>query len=48
MVQCRYCTEGGAYYGKQFTLDAVQYYHERRNLGMQGCVSNSGINQQTL
>ena len=33
---------------KQFKIDAVQYYHDHRNLGLQGCASNLGISHQTL
>lgn len=36
------------HYDKQFKLDAVQYYHDHRQLGLQGCASNLGISQQTL
>lgn len=36
------------HYDKQFKLDTVQYYHDHKNLGLQGCATNSGINQQTL
>ena len=36
------------HYGKQFKLDAVQYYHDHKNLGLQGCATNLGISQQTL
>ena len=25
------------YYDKQFKLDAIQYYHDHRELGLQGC-----------
>lgn len=35
-------------YEKQFKLDAVQYYQDHKNLGLQGCASNLGISQQTL
>ena len=27
------------HYDKQFKLDAVQYYHDYRDLGLQGCAS---------
>ena len=30
------------HYDKQFKLDAVQYYHDHRDLGLQGCASNLG------
>ena len=36
------------HFDKQFKLDAVQYYHDHRDLGLQGCASNLGISQQTL
>ena len=36
------------HYDKQFKLDAVQYYHDHKNLGLQGCATNLGISQQTL
>ena len=36
------------HYDKQFKLDAIQYYHEHRELGLQGCASNLGISHQTL
>ena len=26
------------HYDKQFKLDAVQYYHDHRDLGLQGCI----------
>lgn len=35
-------------YDKQFKLDAVQYYQDHKDLGLQGCASNLGISQQTL
>ncbi len=35
-------------YSKQFKLDAVQYYQDHEDLGLQGCASNLGISQQTL
>ena len=28
------------HFDKQFKLDAVQYYHDRRELGLVGCASN--------
>ena len=31
------------HYDKQFKLDAIQYYHDHRELGLQGCASNLGI-----
>ena len=33
---------------KQFKIDAVQYYHDYRELGLAGCASNLGIALQTL
>ena len=36
------------YYDKQFKLDAVQYFLDHKDLGLQGCASNLGISQQTL
>lgn len=36
------------HYDKRFKLDAVQYYHDHRNLELQGCATNLGISQQTL
>ncbi len=36
------------HYDKQFKLDAVQYYHDHKNLGLQGCDINLGISQETL
>ena len=29
------------HYDKQFKLDAIQYYHDYRELGLQGCASNA-------
>lgn len=31
------------HFDKQFKLDAVQYYHDHRELGLVGCASNLGI-----
>ena len=31
------------HYDKQFKIDAVQYYHDHKNLGLIGCASNLGI-----
>ena len=28
------------HYDKQFKLDAIRYYHDHRELGLQGCASN--------
>jgi len=36
------------HFDKQFKLDAVQYYHNHRELGLVGCASNLGISQQSL
>lgn len=36
------------HYDKQFKLDAVQYYHDHKNLGLQGCATNLGISKQTF
>ena len=36
------------HYDKQFKLDAIRYYHDHRELGLQGCASNLGISHQTL
>ena len=35
-------------FDKQFKVDAVQYYHDHRDLGLIGCAHNLGISQQTL
>ena len=35
-------------FDKQFEMDAVQYYHDHRDLGLIGCAHNLGISQQTL
>ena len=35
-------------FDKQFKMDAVQYYHDHRDLGLIGCAHNLGISQQTL
>lgn len=35
-------------FNKQFKIDAVQYYHDHRELGLAGCASNLGIALQTL
>ena len=34
------------HYDKQFKLDAVQYYHDHKNLGLQGCATNLGISHR--
>ena len=36
------------HYDKQFKMNAVQYYHDHRESGLQGCASNLGSSQQTL
>ena len=36
------------HFDKQFKLDAVEYYHSHRELGLVGCAENLGISQQTL
>ena len=36
------------HYDKQFKLDAVQYFLDHKDLGLQGCASNLGISPQTL
>ena len=36
------------HFDKQFKLDAVQYYHDHKELGLQGCAKHLGISQQTL
>ena len=36
------------HYDRQFKLDAIQYYHDHRELGLQVCASNLGISHQTL
>ncbi|WP_270841537.1 hypothetical protein [Mediterraneibacter faecis] len=33
------------HYDKQFKLDAIRYYHDHRELGLQGCASNLGISK---
>lgn len=33
---------------KQFKLDAVQYYEDHKDLGIQGCAGNLGIGYSTL
>ena len=30
------------HYDKQFKIDAVQYYHDHKELGLIGCASNLG------
>ena len=35
-------------FDKQFKLNAVQYYHDHRELGLVGCATNLGISQQSL
>ena len=36
------------HYDKQFKIDAVQYYHNHKELGLIGCASNLGISHQSL
>ena len=36
------------YYDKQFKIDAVQYYHDHKDLGLIGCASNLDISHQSL
>ena len=36
------------HYDKQFKIDAVQYYHDHKELGLIGCASNLGISHQSL
>ena len=36
------------HYDKQFKIDAVQYYHDHKDLGLIGCASNLGISHQSL
>ncbi|WKY47297.1 helix-turn-helix domain-containing protein [Eubacteriaceae bacterium ES3] len=36
------------HFDKQFKFDAVQYYQDHNDLGLQGCASNLAISQQTL
>ena len=36
------------HYNKQFKIDAVQYYHNHKDLGLIGCASNLGISHQSL
>ena len=36
------------HYDRQFKLDAIQYYHDLKELGLHGCASNLGISHQTL
>ena len=33
---------------KQFKLDAIQYYQDRKDIGVRGCVENLGIGYSTL
>lgn len=33
------------HYDKQFKLDAIEYYLNHKDLGLQGCASNLGINK---
>ena len=36
------------HYDKQFKIDAVQYYHDHKELGLIGCASNLGTSHQSL
>ena len=36
------------HYDNQFKIDAVQYYHDHKELGLIGCASNLGISHQSL
>lgn len=36
------------HYDKQFKLDAVKYYTDHKDIGLQGCAANLGISMQTL
>lgn len=36
------------HYDKHFKIDAVQYYMDHKDLGLQGCATNLGISLQTL
>ena len=36
------------HYNKQFKIDAIQYYHNHKDLGLIGCASNLGISHQSL
>lgn len=36
------------HFDKQFKLDAIQYYHDHKILGLIGCASNLEISQQSL
>ena len=36
------------HFDKQFKLDAIQYYHDHRELGLVGSATNLGISQQSL
>lgn len=31
------------HYDKQFKLDAIQYYHDHRELGLQGCAKQEKL-----
>ena len=51
MVQYRHA-EGGSHmakqHGKQFKLDAIQYYEEHKHLGVLGCAESFEIGYSTL
>ena len=36
------------HFDKQFKIDAVQYYHDHKELGFIGCAANLGISHQSL
>ena len=36
------------HYDKQFKIDAAQYYHDHKDLGLMGCAENLGISHQSL
>lgn len=35
-------------HGKQFKLNAIQYYQDHKDLGVHGCAENLGIGYSTL
>ena len=36
------------HFDKQFKIDAVQYYHDHKELGLKGCAANLGVSHQSL
>ncbi len=36
------------HHDKQFKLDAIQYYQDRKDLGVRGCAKNLGIGYSTI